>query len=426
MRITTSCQCSFLGTLLAVTSPAAAGPASGGEPVAEAPEAASPDAKWLAGLLARERLLGDPGGARSWLEDRGVTLALVYTAEGFWNTRGGISTDDANAYRGDLSLFAEVDTELAGLWRDGTLFLHVQEQHGSGITNKYVGDFQVLSNIDADYVFQVSELWYRHELFEESLWIKLGKQEANEDFAYVENGGEFINSSPGFSPTIPLVTFPDQDWGLVVGLEAVEWFSMNVGVYQGRSNGSQSVGNTLDKLYGPLVMAEPALHYSLMQRSGHLRAGGWFNGDRFDALDDGNVEPGGYRESYGFYVTWDQELLWENPGDAEDEQGVYIFGQYGWAPEDRSEAEHYIGAGLQWLGPVPYRDDDMLGFGVFHVAFSDEAGFEESHETVIELFYRAEVSGWLSLKPDLQYIINPGGTRSRDALALGVRAEIAF
>ncbi|MBW1888858.1 MAG: carbohydrate porin [Deltaproteobacteria bacterium] len=97
-------------------------------------------------------------------------------------------------------------------------FLHLQEQHGQGITNEHVGDFQVLSNIDDDDFKQISEFWYKHTLLDDRLWIKLGKMEANADFAFVDNGTEFINSSPGFSPTIPLVTYPNQDWGWELNL----------------------------------------------------------------------------------------------------------------------------------------------------------------------------------------------------------------
>jgi porin len=46
---------------------------------------------------------------------------------------------------------------------------------------------------------------------------------------------------------------------------------------------------------------------------------------------------------------------------------------------------------------------------------------------VIEATYRAPVSAWVTLQPDLQYIINPGGQRAAsNALILGMRAEVGF
>ena len=48
-----------------------------------------------------------------------------------------------------------------------------------------------------------------------------------------------------------------------------------------------------------------------------------------------------------------------------------------------------------------------------------------SHETAIELFYKAQLSPWMMLQPDLQFIANPGGD-GRDAFVFGLRMELLF
>lgn len=371
-------------------------------------------------LRVRTHLTGDWNGKRSAWEARGFTFDLTYTAEYFANVSGGIR--DGGDFRGDLSLTLELDTSAAELWENGDFFVHLQEQHGHGVTERYVGDFQVLSNIDADDFYQVSEFWYRHRFLDSRLWLKVGKQESNEDFAFVEYGGEFINSSGGFHPTIPLTTFPDQDWGIVAGIEPVEWFSMNVGAYQGRGNGSQSIGNTIDALYGPMAMIEPAFHYTLGEKDGHFRLGYWFHGDNFERLD-GTGETDG---TDGFYVTFDQEVYRENVGDDEDGQGIGIFAQFGASDGEYFEAERYVGAGLQWTGAINGRDEDVLGAGIFHVKLSEEGGFAEDSETAYELFYKAQITPWFSMKPDVQIIVNPGGSGNSDAVVFGLRTELSF
>lgn len=53
--------------------------------------------------------------------------------------------------------------------------------------------------------------------------------------------------------------------------------------------------------------------------------------------------------------------------------------------------------------------------------------FNESHETALELFYKAQITPWLTLKPDLQYIVNSGGDSSLgDTLVGTLRVEVAF
>ncbi len=377
-------------------------------------------------FIDREHLFGEWGGMRTWLRDHGVEYDLIYTAEGFMNTRGGLNTDDAREYRGDLSLYMQLDTEMAGWWRDGLFNLTLQEAHGKGITEDHVGDFQYVSNIDADDFKQVSEFWYQHSFLEDRLWIKLGKMEAGTDFACPLYGCDFLHSCPGLSPTVLLPTYPDQDWGVVIGTFPVEWFSMNIGVFQGRFDGGRSIGATLDDLHGPHIMIEPAYHYNIGSLPGLFRLGGWWNGDQFDRYDEDEEDPGTVGDNHGFYAIWDQFLWRENPGDDEDEQGLSLFAQLGWAPEDRNEAEHYIGGGVQWSGAIPTRDADVAGLGAFRVDFSDEAGYVDNSETAIELFYRIQTTGWMSLKPDLQYIINPGGSGEEDALVLGLRMEVSF
>ncbi|MDB5296736.1 MAG: Carbohydrate-selective porin, OprB family, partial [Phycisphaerales bacterium] len=44
-----------------------------------------------------------------------------------------------------------------------------------------------------------------------------------------------------------------------------------------------------------------------------------------------------------------------------------------------------------------------------------------------ELFYKVQVTKFFSLKPDLQYIHNPGGVRGRDDALVGtLRLTLSF
>lgn len=370
--------------------------------------------------IEKDSLLGEYWG-KDKLFEHGITFDMIYTGEFFSNVRGGINTHDAREYRGDWSVLAELDTTAAGLWDNGLFYLHLQEQHGKGITNMHTGDFQVLSNIDADDYHQISELWYQHSYLDERLWIKFGKMEANSDFAFVNYGVEFINSSPGFSPSIPLTTYPDQDLGIVIGVVPVDWFSLNLGVFQGNPNGGRSIGNAFGNLDGPMVMIEPAWHYHFAGLPGHLRFGGWWNGVEFDHVDGVS----GSSETQGWYTTLDQ-MVWKENTEVEDEQGIGLFAQAGFSDEEYIQAKAYFGGGMQWLGAIESRDNDITGFGVFHVEFSGLAGFVDNSETTFELFYKWQAAGWMSIKPDIQYILNPGGIGNDDAIAIGVRWDIVF
>ena len=99
--------------------------------------------------------------------------------------------------------------------------------------------------------------------------------------------------------------------------------------------------------------------------------------------------------------------------------------------------------------PFPGRDNDQLGIDIDVAKVSsraadldrDTAFFTATPfpvrgtEELIELTYQAQVTPWLQLQPDLQYVINPGaGVQNPDdptrnlsnALVAGVRAITTF
>lgn len=356
-------------------------------------------------------------GLKGRLSDKGLDFGISHTSELMYNAYGGL--DIGGDHRADLSLTLELDTQKAGWWDDGQFFAHVQAQFGNGISENKVGDFQVLSNIDADDYFQVSQVWYTHTF--ENAWLKAGKQDSNEDFAFVEYGLEFINSSPGFSPTIPLVTYPDQDWGLALGLQLTQRFETRVGLYQGDPDGGRSLGSTFRSLKGPMALVQQGMTYEVGGRPGEIRLGAWWNGANNDRLDGTGVES----DTAGLYVTWDQLVYQEDPDEANSERGVGVFAQLGLSDEDVIEAESYLGIGMQAIGLWEGREDDIVGLGLFHVRLSRDLQTPHRRETAIELFYKLQVTPLWSLKPDIQFIVNPGGN-SDDAFVIGLRSELSF
>ena|SRR6516164_618251 len=86
-------------------------------------------------------------------------------------------------------------------------------------------------------------------------------------------------------------------------------------------------------------------------------------------------------------------------------------------------------------GTFASRPDDEVGFavGTTHVnsaALSPNAG---GNEIPIEAWYGLQATGWLNLKFDVQYVINPGGrgfnaagVKTDDAWVLGLRTVVKF
>ncbi|MCG3196021.1 MAG: hypothetical protein GHCLOJNM_00492 [bacterium] len=379
------------------------------------------------GFFEPRHLSSIPGETRDRLKQWGLTEEVNIVGEGLWNAKGGRNTHHSGEYRGNIGLSLELDTGQAGLWEEGTLFLHLDLTRGSPFTEEHVGAYMCSSNIECEDVTQISEFWYRQYLFDHKVWVKLGKIDANAEFARIDYAGEFIHSCGAFSPNIPLPTYPDPDWGIILGTDPEQPFSIAAGVFQGRPDGGRSLGDSFERWEGPLVLVEPSFRYDLRGHSGRLALGGWWNGDEFDRLDQDLEDPGTVNGAHGFYVTLEQEIWRENPGCAEgEEQGIGWFLHWAWAPEDRSEVKRFIGTGLQWTGMVPGRDSDISGAALFRATFSDELVAVHGAESAIEVFHEARLTENLSLRPVVQYIVDPIDANGKDALVLGLRFEMSF
>lgn len=376
------------------------------------------------GIFGRSQLAGDLYGTRSRLNSLGIELEMTYVGETFRNMRGGLNTSGASDYRGNFDLVLTADPERFGLG-PGTIYFYAQNGHGKGISEDHAGDAQVLSNLDACYLSQVSEYWIEQLYFNEKLRIKVGKQDSNVDFVAVDYGGIFAGSSAAVIPTIPMPTFPDPGLGVSAFWDAAEWISFGAGFYEGSPDGRTSGFNTaFGNDGGSFTIAQLSLKTALGnkgQLSGTYRFGGWYHSSDFDSVC--NTRPtASFAGNHGYYLAFDQMLYREQEGS---DQGLGAFFQLGFNPDDdRNEIDRYVGFGLNYTGPFEGRDDDVIGLGLNQAAWSDRVD-GLSRETAIEFFYKAQLTESIAVQPDIQYIANPGGD-GKDALALGVRFEIAF
>jgi porin len=393
----------------------------------------------------------EPGGLfGKRLHGRGpIRVEYIYTGEILSNARGGISTQNATQYFGQMDLAIHADLEKLGFAPGGKLFLLGENTHGRGLTQEFVGDFQWLSNIDAPRNFtQVSEYWWERSLLHERIAVRLGKQDCNAEFDIVDLGGDFINCSFGYDPTVPMPSYPNPSMAAALFVKLHEKLTFKAGVWDGAPDGltwGVSGTGTTFSIY------EFKLKWDLKPgMPGDAHAGLWYHSDRFDDITpavemvnlaafrtrQSKLPPAGgdivgiaaagdvYEGNHGFYCGAEQMIWKEKKADKKDVQGFGAFVQYGWAPPDRNPATQYLGAGVVYKGLIPRRDEDTCGLGMAKVYFSDRLP-DVGSETAIELFYKVRLGKYVSLQPDLQYIAQPSGIY-RDAFVAGLRFQTAM
>lgn len=346
-----------------------------------------------------------------------VDVQAIYYADLLTNTRGGISSHDSTRYAGLLDLGVTVDLERMDVPLPGQLYVLGQTTHGRGLTEEYVGDSLVLSDIDSfRNVTQLGEFWWEFECLEDSLTVRLGKQDVNTEFAYMETATHFVQSSFELTPNSTLPTYPQQSMAAVALIPLNSSLIVKAGVWDalGSPESFWFSGNEMMFLVGELEyryqLSDDVYPGTLSLTAGY-QTSGQTAGQQLDAV-------------HGYAIQWEQMLFRESGSESNISQGLTLFSA--WYPRffGTNRPSDSIGnsasGGLVYTGLLPARNEDSVGAGVswgqlFHGG-SDQ-------ETVFEVFYRAELGAGVSLQPDLQYIATPSGIYP-DALVVGVRFQM--
>ena len=383
--------------------------ATSGTPPTITPE---PPREWLGSALrwaSWSRMTGDWRRARTNLEDRGVSFEFTTTSDG-----SNVGVNAQRLGRALTTTAATIDLEkLVGLKGSRAL---VQYQFLRGIDGGGgAGIAQTFSNIDAPLFRGLAEAWLE-QAFGPRARVKAGLIDANTEFAFVDNAGEFINSSMGFSPTVfPMPTYPDPHLGIMLRLDREDGAYASVGAF----NGGPALG--VDDFRAVFTVGETGLTWT---RGGGGRAGIGVWRLRGRQLDENDVNQ--LVTTSGQYIVFDQTLWKVERDGASQSLGVFI--QAGRADPRMSAMSSHFGAGLVGRGLLRSRPDDIVGIGFTDAGISlstPDAALR--HELVFETFHRFAITGWMALKPDLQIIKHPGGETNRRAIVAGtLRMEIIF
>ncbi|QQE13704.1 carbohydrate porin [Planctomycetota bacterium] len=363
---------------------------------------------------------------QDYLASKGIEAAASLTVDYSKNLMGGISTR-RDALRSLFDLSITFDLETIAQIKNATFFIDAYSINGDDGSEVLTGDAQAFSNIDySDNRTQIAEAWFEQTIG--NFAYKLGKIDVNGDFAFVESAGEFINSSAGFSPTIiGFPTYPETAFGLTLKLlpsEESPYFA-SLGIYDGSNlrgirTGLRGPSSFIDNDSDLFLITEAGIQWTVQdQLAGRFAIGVWrYTGD-IEYLS----KIGHDNNTTGYYGLIEQQLYNEN--DTEN-QGLNGFIQFGVADKNVAEIDRHVGAGLVYTGLLPNRDDDSIGLMGSYIRLSNPAGVLEDTEFAAELFYKAQLTQNFSIKPDIQWIANPGGIDGNDALVSTLRAEISF
>ena len=364
-------------------------------------------------------------GYREQLERAGISINAQLVPEGFANFRGGQSTSKAISAL-TTSLTLDIDTEKFIGWDSGRFLANLTDHVGENPSTRLIGDLQVFDNFNTKPFLQIFELWYDQIIFKKKLRVKVGKVDANTNFSVIDNGLPFLNSSSQVNPALFLFpTTPDPMPSVNVFYSSHKNYYISFGAYY--ANRSSSFGNfsgspqdVQPTEHGAFLIGETGLTWQRapgLLYGGNLKFGFWGHTGNFTHLD-GTSKHG----THGYYLIYNQ-TLWRPNSSNDNDRSIKTFLSYGRTQNTINVIDWNFSAGLTWTGMLSSRPDDMLGFGPDYAHIVRQAGLPKPYELAIEMFYSFQVIASAKIKPDLQYIINPGG-RYRDSLVGSLRVIV--
>ena len=425
-------------------------------------------------LLHRDTLTGDWGGSRTSLADHGVLLGADSIDDVFSTLSGGVRR--GTTYEGRFEVLATLDLERLMGWQGAIVHANAYQIHGRDLSSRSLGNnLLTVTNTEATNATRLFDLWIEQTFFKGRMSLRVGQIAADDEFFVSESAANFVNSTfgwpdilasslPSGGPVYPLA-MPGVRLKLAVNNE----LTLSAAVFSGDPAGPglgdpqrrNHTGTAFRLNDGTFVIAEAA--YGVNQSSdapglpASYKLGVWFHSGSFadQRFDQQGVPlaspmstgvPRTRRRDTGAYLIVDQ-TVWRRNGTSD--QGLSVFFRLSGAPSDRNKIALYGDGGFSFKGITPNRPDDVCGLAFAFAKIGKSAVTRDrdlidltgeprpvrSYEAALELTYRAQLTPWWALQPDLQIIIRPGAgvglpeapeKSIPTATVFGVRSSVIF
>jgi porin len=409
------------------------------------------------GFKKEDHITGDWGGFRERLFESGVEVFGFYNSILNGNVSGGIHPRHAT-YVDDAFVGFKFDLDKLVGWRGGLFVVSGINRNGDDLTTKYVGSiFSAQQSVGGQRPF-LYQVYLQQKFGNDRFIAKIGRFSASDDFNGSPLYGYSVNN--GIDGDIRNVLFdtrfsayPFAVWSAVLLYDPTPEFNLKLGVFQtsddmfeNDDNGLNwgiegSDGYTAIAQFGwsPQFFKQPVYSTTGDSKANQAIAmkgypGHYWIGFTYSEWDLYPRFGGGFEDhSYGFYVHADQIVYQETPGS---DQGLTVFVASGYYPQKEiSIVPLQVNVGLNYKGLFPGRDRDHT---MLHFIYGDlsrdyarvvrrPGGHLAESEKVIEVAHRFQVTPWSYFQPDLQYVIDPGGTGDiPNALVIGAQMGFTF
>ncbi|MFV5312845.1 carbohydrate porin [Acinetobacter schindleri] len=389
-------------------------------------------------------LLGDWDGKRTELAQQGIKFEANILTDTAYLAEGGRNEGADPLTSAQLWLGTQLDMEKLAGWDGVTVRAVATARQGQSTSVRDLqGNAPHMANVQGTFGrgnqdSRLSELSIEKTFKDQGLSIKAGRLGLGMDFNVMAcdfASTAFCAAQMGKWQGNIWMNTPVSQWGARVKQQLNPEVAVQVGVYEFNPDNGLGYGEDqgwsldTDNADGVTIPAEVIWTPKSFVNGlpGSYRVGGMYNtaDDVKNQKDVANPTDGKNRTFAGWLAV-EQQLTSTGNG----RQGLHSFANFTWHDRDTNKVDNSQQIGVKYIGLVDSLPNDILGLAVNRVHVNDRLDqdiFDASAEYNIELNYSYNPTKWLMLRPNLQYVINPGSTnRVDDAFVLGLGTRIIF
>jgi porin len=392
-------------------------------------------------------------GIRSEWYDKGVDFRIGYVSETATNVQGG--DQELVRYTDQFTFSLTLDLDKLLGFNQAKFRMAITDRNGDNLSSD--ANLQSLQQVQElygrDQTWRWTQFWYDQQYLDGLVDWKIGRITEGEDFAAFSC--EFMNltfcgAQPGNIVGSYWYNWPVSQWATEVKLSLKGIGYVQIGAFDVNSDYLEN-SYSLDlwrpgNSSGVLIPVEfgwlPTMGSGL---KGSYKFGAWYNSSTApDVVENVYGQPlaidGGpplmRHGQYGAYVNFLQQLTAPSAN-----RGLSVFFNATYADRRTSAQDNQIALGLLDKGPFDFRPEDEFGFAIGRSHVNSRIADVETqmnevnpgsvgvqgYEYVSEFFYAVHVNRWLDLRPNVQYVVQPGGiARNTNDIIVGLRVSVGI
>ena len=410
----------------------------------------------------RQWLLGDWGGERQQLENKGYKFTASIMSQAATNLDGGYNDSNTLENAGQLTLGANFDLNKIAGWEDTTAAIMITKRDGNALTLERIKDprSSALGNSQEIYgrgkIWRLTQAWIKKGFDDNTVQVKIGRMGMSDDFnssqCEFQNlllcGGQLGKSIGSIWYNLPVGL-----WGANVKYQFAPEWTLGLGVYEVNPDNVKTQSNSdgfnldMNNVKGSTIPVELAWKPKLSAFNG--LPGEYKIGALYSTADANDVGTAGKEHSskHSFWINTQQQLTQR---ENDPKRGLFVSFNGVLNDKATTTVQSTQQIAVWYKGVFDSRPNDSIGFGLANYLVNDRArdrqiatnesrGYYEydafatnyipiqRDELNVELNYTYQWSPAVMLRPNIQYIHQPAGVKEvDDAWVAGLTMRLNF